>query len=462
MRDGIEAELAECQRPDARHMKRLARLFGRLSERPVGSLPPAGHGWAETVAASRFLNTPDIGVQEMLSGHPHATLERLRTQAVVFLVQDTTVLNDGTTQPKAAMGTVKLRTREESLLHPTVALTPERVNVGVVGMNVWPRPEQPVAPPRNSKPVEEKERYRGREGYRCAGAVNHGCPATLVVHLADRDGASQEWVVAAMRREPEQRAAWSIRATCHRRLVPGAAPRYFWAERPQTPAWGTRTIELARQPERPPRPGTLSGTATPVTFRGARRPGGPRPPVTGRAGYAQASCPPQGEDPLAWGRRTSLPVTDFPRACPVVPGSRCRWDMERWFRGLKQGGQSEPLRVQTEPRVLKALALYVLVAWRSHNSTMAGRAYPEGSCEVVFAPQAWSPLSTRQPHWHPPPTPPPRREMGRNLAQLGGVFARQGDGEPGINAIWQGYQRRHDCIYAIDTSRTVNALERNV
>ncbi|HSF32695.1 MAG TPA: transposase DNA-binding-containing protein [Candidatus Tectomicrobia bacterium] len=128
MSDWIEAELTECQRHDARHMKRLARLLGRLSERPVGSIPTACHGWAETVAAYRFLNNPDIGVQEILSGHTRATLERIRSQAVVLLVQDTTFLNYGTTQPKAGMGTVKIKTREDYLLHPTVAYTPERVN----------------------------------------------------------------------------------------------------------------------------------------------------------------------------------------------------------------------------------------------------------------------------------------------------------------------------------------------
>ena len=100
----------------------------RPAERAEGRIPTACHGWAETVAASRFLNNPDIGVQEMLSGHTHATLERIRTQEVVWLVQDTTLLNYGTTQPKAGMGTVTINTREASLLHPTVAFTPERVN----------------------------------------------------------------------------------------------------------------------------------------------------------------------------------------------------------------------------------------------------------------------------------------------------------------------------------------------
>jgi hypothetical protein len=63
------------------------------------------------------------------------------------------------------VGTVKIKTREESLLHPTVTYTPERVNLGVVGMRVWRRPEQPGAQQRNSKALEEKESYRWLEGY---------------------------------------------------------------------------------------------------------------------------------------------------------------------------------------------------------------------------------------------------------------------------------------------------------
>jgi hypothetical protein len=68
----------------------------------------------------------------------------------------------------------------------------------------------------------------------------------------------------------------------------------------QPHALGTRTIELARQPERPLRPVTRSVTAKPVTFQGARRPGGKLPPVTVSAVYAQEPSPPQGEEPLAW------------------------------------------------------------------------------------------------------------------------------------------------------------------
>ena len=76
--------------------------------------------------------------------------------------------------------------------------------------------------------------------------------------------------------------------------------------------------------------------------------------------------------------------------------------------------------MQTEQRLLNALAIDVIVAWRLHTITMAGRANPELSCEVVCALQEWSILYRMQPHGHPPPTPPPHRERVRSLAQLGG------------------------------------------
>jgi len=165
-------------------------------------------------------------------------------------------------------------------------------------MQVWQRPAPPVAQPRTRTPLAEKERYRWLEGYQCACKGTQACSATLVVNMADRAGDMQEWLVDARRREPDQRAAWIMRATCHWRLAPGAVQRYVWAERQQMSALGTLTIALARQPDRPPRPVTLSLTATPVTVPGARRLGGTLPPVTVSAVSAQESSPPQGEAPV--------------------------------------------------------------------------------------------------------------------------------------------------------------------
>jgi hypothetical protein len=448
--------------PDARHAKRLAQLLARLGEKPIGSLPSACHGWAETVAAYRFLDNPAIGLPEILSGHRHATLERIRTQEVVLLVQDTTFLDYGTTQPKAGMGTVKVKVREEYLLHPTVAFTPERVNLGVLGAKLWQRPERPVGQERKRKPIEDKESYRWLEGYALACQVKQTCPAPLVVSVADREGDIHEWFLNALRRPPDARAEFLIRAKCNRRIAKGKAHSYLWEAMRQARPLGHITVDLARTPARPPRQLTLTVRAKRVTFNQARRRGGKLPPVEVAAVYAKEGSPPKGEQPIEWLLLTSLPVADFPSACTVVQWYRCRWEMALFFRVLKQGCQIEPLRLRTDQRRLNALALSLIIAWRIHLITMVGRAYPEVSCEVVFEPCEWHTIYTMQHHRRPPQHPPALQDIVRSLAQLGGFFARKGDGVPGIKSIWQGYQRLHEFIYAVDIHRTVNALERNV
>jgi hypothetical protein len=328
MSNWVETETGACQLHDARHAKRLAQLLTRLSEKPVHSIPRACHGWAETVAAYRVLDNPAIDEQEMLSGHTHATLERIRAQAVVLLVQDTTFLDYGTTQPKQGMGTVKIKVRDEYLLHPTVAFTPERVNLGVLGMTMWQRPEQPVAQERHRKPIEEKESYRWLQGYQLACEVQQRCPDTLVVSMADREGDIHEWFLDAVRRAPEERAEFIIRAKCNRRIGIGKTPSYLWEEMQKARAEGSITVELTRQPHRAPRQATRHLAVKRVTCTGAHRPGGPLLPVEVVAVSAQERRPRRNEEPSDGLLLTSLPVADVPSACLVVQWSRGRWESE--------------------------------------------------------------------------------------------------------------------------------------
>lgn len=452
----VAEEMGESPRHEARHAKRLAALLTRLGEQPVSSIPRACHGWAETVAAYRFLDNPAVGVPEILSGHKAATLERIRSQAVALLVQDTSFLHYGTLPPKVGMGTVKERNGDEYLRHTTVVFTPERVNLGVLGAKLWQRPEEPVAHERTRKPIEEKESYRWLEGYAVAWEVQQACPQTVVVSVADCEGDIQEWFLDAMNRPTEDRAEFLMRAKCNRRLAPGAVHGYLWEERQAARPLGKLTFKLSRQVDRPARRVTLRVKAMPVTFNGARRLGGRLPPVQVWAVYAIELNPPKGEDPIEWLVLTSLPVADFSGACLVVQWYRARWEIELFCRVLKQGCQIARLRLATAHRLLNALAIYLIIAWRIHTMTMLGRAYPDASCDLVFEPREWQTIYTMQYQSPPPDQPPPLRDTVRALAQLGGFLARTGDGEPGIKAIWQGYQRVHELIYAVETHLALN------
>jgi hypothetical protein len=69
--------------------------------------------------------------------------------------------------------------------------------------------------------------------------------------------------------------------------------------------------------------------------------------------------------------------------------------------------------VGADPRLLNALAIYLIIAWRIDTITMTGRAYPEAPCEVGFEPREWQTIYTMQFHSRPPAQPPPLREMVR-------------------------------------------------
>ena len=194
---------------------------------------------------------------------------------------------------------------------------------------------------RQRKPIEEQESARWLEGYPLACELQRSCPETLVVHVSDREGDMHEWFLEAMRRVPGERAACIIRAQCDRRLAKGTAPRYVWEVMQQARAAGRIPVELARQPERLPRPVTLSVAVKRVTFQGARWPGGRLPPVEVVAVSVKESRPPDGGEPMAWRLLTSRPVTEFPSAWTGVPWYRCRWAIDRFFRVLKQGCQIE-------------------------------------------------------------------------------------------------------------------------
>jgi transposase len=84
-----------------------------------------------------------------------------------------------------------------------------------------------VAQERHRKPIEEEESYRWLQGYQLACEVQQRCPDTLVVSMADREGDIHEWFLDAVRRAPEERAEFIIRAKCNRRIGTGKTPSYL-------------------------------------------------------------------------------------------------------------------------------------------------------------------------------------------------------------------------------------------
>jgi hypothetical protein len=249
-------------------------LLERLSAQPTQSIPAACRGWAETQAAYRFLHNERVEAVDILDGHSRATLQRMACEPVVLILQDTTFLEYVKDKARHGWGTLRRTVKDEYLLHPSVAFTPERVNLGVLGHHFWQRPEEPIGHQRKHRPLEAKESHRWLRGYEFACQVQRHCPQTLGINIADREGDIHDWFLEATNRPDPERAAVIIRAKCNRRVQGTPTDSYLWETLGQTPELSTLTLELPPRPGRGARQVTLRVRARAVTFNGARRPGG--------------------------------------------------------------------------------------------------------------------------------------------------------------------------------------------
>ncbi len=123
--------------------------------------------------------------------------------------------------------------------------------------------------------------------------------------------------------------------------------------------------------------------------------------------------------------------------------------IEIFFRTLKSGCRIEERRFETERRVVAALSVYLIVAWRTLFVCRLGRSCPDLDCDVVFDPSEWQSVWVAVKGESPPPKPPRLADMVRLIAQLGGYVNLPGrKDEPGPQTVWIGLQRMHDLAWA--------------
>ena len=102
---------------------------------------------------SRLFDHPEVSAARVLAPHFACTEERLRDYPRVLCVQDTFELDSTTKKDIAGLGPLNYETRRGMYLHPTLALMPERVPLGLLDLYsgrrasraVWVRRKIPTA-----------------------------------------------------------------------------------------------------------------------------------------------------------------------------------------------------------------------------------------------------------------------------------------------------------------------------
>ena len=186
----------------------MRKRFGMVLERfwsGIGqAIPFACQDWSSTKAAYRFLSNERGSEQEILSGHFHASAERLRsTLGPILILQDTTTFSYQRERPeligytgkmaikRGKNGSLRPLTQCGILMHSSLVVTAEGLPLGLAAVKFWTRSrfkgttalKRHVNPTR--VPIEEKESYRWLENMRQSTALL-GDPVRCI-HVGDRE-----------------------------------------------------------------------------------------------------------------------------------------------------------------------------------------------------------------------------------------------------------------------------------
>jgi len=453
----VTQETAAADLGDARLNQRLGIVLNRLGDKPSISIPAASKGWAEIQAAYRLFSNDKVSMDKILRAHEAATLERIKSRPVVLLINDTTQLNYVVERKKEGLGTIRTQERTRYHLHPTIALTPDRVCLGTVKAKFWQRPEQGEGHLRKQKEIKDKESIRWLESYEKACEISRRAPRSLIVSVGDRESDIYEYYQLYAQLNDGERAQWLIRAAWDRRVTTARGNKSnLWETMARAPKRGTVSFELPPSGNRKARTVTQVIRSRSVLFDGVQRKGGRLPPLKVNVVYAKEQRAPKGEKPVEWMLLTSVPVESFEQCQEVIRWYTCRWEIEIYFKVLKSGCGVQELQFEKPQRLQACLAVYMIIAWRVMFIEMLARSAPDIRCSVIFDEYEWKSVYVIVEGKKPPKKAPMLKPFVDMLASLGGYIGRKRDGPPGPKTIWIGLQRMRDFALATQALNNFN------
>lgn len=411
----------------------------RLAAEPTASVPKACNGWGETVAAYRFFDNEGVDWRAILAPHWQQTQERMGQQQTVLCLQDTTEL-DFNGQQASGLGPLSYEAQRGMYLHPTYAVTPQREPLGILDCWMWAREKKDASGLRGGP----KESLRWIEGYDRLAELAPQLPNTRLVYVADREA---DMLPLMMRAQALHTPVdWLVRAA-HNRCLPDGDK--LWQQTCTGEPIGQ--IEFAM----PARHGVKARTVRQhLWVRHIELPAGKGNQVSATCLIAREYDAPSGAKPIEWRLLINRNAETAAAVVELIDWYRARWEIEILFNVLKNACRVEALQLGAIERIERALALYLVVAWRIAHLMRLGRTCPDLDATLFFDPdEIEAAYLLRE---KTPPPAPRLNEVLRQIACLGGFLARKGDGEPGVKTIWLGLQ---DVYVAVKTIRLLRRRE---
>lgn len=436
----VREELGSADLGDERLTERLIYTAELLAAQPTASIPQACGSWAATKGAYRLFDNEQTTPEAILAAHREATLERMKGQAMVLAVQDTTELSLTHHPATRGLGPIGRPPAQGLLVHSTLAVSTQGVPFGRLAQQVWARDPEDIG----KKARRKKTATADKESQKWLDALEEShteVPAGVrLVTVGDREADIYDLFHAV------QGGADLLVCAAYDRGVDREAG-HLWASLAATPIAGHYTLTVPRADEQPSREATLEIHFAEVRVRPPRnRPGnGALPDIPLDVVWALERHPPAATEPIAWMLLSSVAVRSWADALERIVWYSYRWLVERYHFTLKSGCRVEQRQLETAERITNCFAVYAVIAWRLLWLTYQARRTPAAPSTVALTTAEWQALlSFTQGTPKGSKTPPSLRDAVRAIAQLGGFLGRRSDGEPGVMVLWRGFQRLQD------------------
>lgn len=454
-----EEEFEAINLGDRRLNNRLIRIIEALGLAPGRTIPQSFQSRGEIKACYNFFGNDLVSDEKLLVPHIEKTKERIREYPIVLLPSDTSDLNY--TTKKAMDGKERLDNKQNGLwIHSTIAVTPERLTLGIVDANFWHR-QQKVAEKdsesrtaRDKAPIEEKESYRWLQSYLKACEIAREAPETQIINITDREGDIVEVFEASLEQAKQGSFAYFIVRSQYDRLLEekdeedNEIKKKLRQRLKETASLGEVEFTITPTEKRKGRKVKQQIKAVAVTLKPVNK---KSRKVKVNAVMAIEENPPEGEEPLIWVFITNLPINNFDDVCKIISYYLCRWEIELFFKVLKSGCKIEERQLQTTDRMKALITIFMVLSWRVMFTMMLGRVCSEMSAGEVFEEAEWkSVYKILNKKKALPRKPPKLREFIIMVAILGGYIDQKGEEPPGVKTMWKGMARMVDFAIAWD------------
>ena len=437
---------------DLRHRRRTRRLVYSAAQIAAHPEKPFNQvfDWNDLRAFYNLCHQETATLPTLQGPHWQQTRQAMGQHPLVLILHDTTDLDFTDHAALQDAGPIGDGRGRGFLQHNSLAVVPQPQQVlGLAYQQLRRRKKAPTGEHAQKRKRRRRESELWLEGIQAAGRPPEGC---RWVDVGDRGSDIYEAMAASKAQDHD----FLFRVVQNRQV--GTSPACTelvglrqWAR--SLPRQGTDTVDIPARGGRTARTAVVDLAAAPVWIPA---PQGTlqrwsQPILAAWVLRIWEAHPPVGHEPLEWILVCSVPTTTLAELRERRDWYACRWLVEVYHHIEKNGCREEARRFETAARLEACLAILSVVAVRIFQLRTALVSQPEAPAEEVATTDEISVLCAAQKQKAQGLT---VRAFVRGVAKLGGFLGRKGDGEPGVQTLWRGYQRLQDLLlgYHLQTS----------